>query len=103
LPRERLDVVQAVEDHADECWRALEIVRNPSNVAVWAFLTGGIASVEREQGARGSNTPHFDAMLGNLIFRRTVGGSARLAVRSTRRARRNAGARAALSPSQPAR
>ena len=30
------------------------------------MLTGGIRLVEREQAARGSNTPHFDAMLGNL-------------------------------------
>jgi hypothetical protein len=65
LPRDVLDVVQAVEDRADECWRDLWILPNPSEVAVWAFLTGGIAIVEREQAARGSNTPHFDAMLAN--------------------------------------
>jgi hypothetical protein len=33
---------------------------------VWGLLAGGIGVVEREQAARGSNTPHFDAMLGNL-------------------------------------
>jgi hypothetical protein len=33
---------------------------------MWAVLSGGIGEVEREQTARGSNTPHFDAMLANL-------------------------------------
>src|SRR5262245_6861035 len=67
LTREQLDAVQALEARADECWRALDLVRHPSNVAVWALLTGGVAKVERAQSARGgSNTPHFDALLGNL-------------------------------------
>jgi hypothetical protein len=73
LPRDVLDVVQAVENRADECWRDLRILRNPSEVAVWAFLTGGIAVVEREQAARGSNTPHFDAMLANLSRNLAIG------------------------------
>jgi hypothetical protein len=38
----------------------------PTTLATWAVLTGGIRVVEREQAARGSNTPHFDAMLANL-------------------------------------
>ena len=66
LPRELLDDVQAVEARADDCWRALEVLRNPSHVAMWALLTAGIAALEREQAARGSNTPHFDATLANL-------------------------------------
>ena len=37
-----------------------------TNVAIWAQLTGGIRVVEREQAARGSNTPHFNMMLANL-------------------------------------
>lgn len=65
-PSEVLETVRQVEGQADECWRTLQILQNPSNVAVWALLTGGIAAVEREQVARGSNTPHFDAMLANL-------------------------------------
>lgn len=73
MPRDVLDVVQAVEDRADECWRDLRILRNLSEVAVWAFLTGGIAVVEREQAARGSNTPHFDAMLANLSRNLAIG------------------------------
>jgi hypothetical protein len=73
LPRDVLDAVQAVEDRADECWQDLRILRNPSEVAVWAFLTGGIAVVEREQAARGSNTPHFDAMLANLSRNLAIG------------------------------
>lgn len=67
LPREHLDAVQALEARADECWRALDLLRHPSNVAVWALLTGGVARVERAHAVPGgSNTPHFDAMLGNL-------------------------------------
>jgi hypothetical protein len=71
LSRELLDAVQTVEDRADDCWRPLQILGNPSDVAVWALLTGGIAVVEREQNGRGSNTPHFDAMLANLTRSRT--------------------------------
>jgi hypothetical protein len=59
--------VQAIESRADECWRTLELFRHPSNVAVWALLTGGIARAERAHAAPGgSNTPHVDAMLANL-------------------------------------
>ena len=63
---ELLDTVQTVEARADDCWRALRILGNPSDVAVWALLTGGIAVVEREHNGRGSNTSHFDAMLVTL-------------------------------------
>jgi hypothetical protein len=66
LSQALLDTVQTVEARADDCWRELQILGNPSDVAVWALLTGGIAVVEREQNGRGSNTPHFDAMLANL-------------------------------------
>lgn len=65
-PPDVLEILRKAEAQADECWRTLQILQNPSNVAVWALLTGGIAVVEREQAARGSNTPHFDAMLANL-------------------------------------
>jgi hypothetical protein len=57
---------RAVEAQADECWRALQLLTNPSSLAMWAVLSGGIEVVEREQAARGSNTPHFDAMMGNI-------------------------------------
>lgn len=65
-PPEVVETLRLAEAQADECWRALQIVGSPANVAVWALLVGGIGIVEREQAARGSNTPHFDAMLGNL-------------------------------------
>lgn len=65
-PSEVLETLRQAEAQADECWRPLQILQNPSNVAVWALLAGGIGIVEREQAARGSDTPHFDAMLGNL-------------------------------------
>jgi hypothetical protein len=61
-----VETQRKAEAQADECWRGLQILYNPSNVAIWALLTGGIRIVEREQAARGSNTPHFDAMLGNV-------------------------------------
>ena len=67
LQREQLDAVEALEARADECWRALDLFRQPSNGAVWALLTGGVARVEQAHAASGgSNTPHFDALLGNL-------------------------------------
>jgi hypothetical protein len=65
-PPDVLETLERAEAQADECWRALWIVGNRTNVAVWALLVGGIGIVEREQAARGSNTPHFDATLGNL-------------------------------------
>src|SRR5712691_6514110 len=34
-PPEVLENVRIVEERADKCWRALEIIRNPCNVAVW--------------------------------------------------------------------
>jgi hypothetical protein len=61
-----IETLRTVEARADEAWRSLRIIGNPCDVAVWAMLTGGISVVEREQAARGSNTPHFDAMLANL-------------------------------------
>ncbi len=64
--RDVLESVREAEAQADQCWSSLEILRHPSNVTVWALLTGGIEKVEREQAARGSNTPHFHAMLANL-------------------------------------
>lgn len=66
-PADVVETLRQLEAQADECWRALQIRYYPSNIAMWALLTGGIRAVEREQAApRGSNTLHFDAMLGNL-------------------------------------
>jgi len=65
-PPDVLDVVRKAEAQADDCWRALQIRYFTTNLATWAVLTGGIKVVEGEQTARGSNTPHFDAMLANL-------------------------------------
>lgn len=65
-PPDVLETVGRVEAQADACWRTLQLLQNPSDIAIWALLTGGIEQVEREQAARGSNTPHFDAMLANL-------------------------------------
>ena len=61
-----VEILQDVETRADECWRPLEIFQKPSNVAAWALLTGGIDMVERELAARGTKTPHFEAMMANL-------------------------------------
>src|SRR5436190_15372211 len=64
-PSDVAKVLREAEAQADDCWRALQIRYYPTNVAIWAQLTGGIRAVEREQAARGSNTPHFDMMLSN--------------------------------------
>lgn len=64
-----VDVAEALrqaEAQADECWRSLQLRHYPADLAIWALLTGGIRMVEGEQATRGSNTPHFDAMLANL-------------------------------------
>ena len=61
-----VESLQQVEARADECWRLLRIMERPSNVVVWALLAGGIDMVERETAKRGTNTPHFEAMLSNL-------------------------------------
>ena len=61
-----VESLQRVEARADECWRLLRIIERPSNVVVWALLAGGIAMVERETAKRGTNTPHFEALLSNL-------------------------------------
>jgi hypothetical protein len=65
-PADIAELIGAAETQADECWRELQLRYRPSNLAAWAVLTGGIRVVEREQAARGSNTPHFDALLSNL-------------------------------------
>ena len=65
-PADVVETLRLAEAQADECWRALQILENPSNVAVWALLVGGIQIVEREQAIHRSNTPHFGAMLGNV-------------------------------------
>ena len=65
-PRETKEILQRVEAQADECWRSLRILRRPANVVLWGLLAGGIDLVERETARRGTNTPHFDAMVSNL-------------------------------------
>ena len=53
-PREALETASQVEAQVDDCWRILQIVQNPSNVAIWALLAGGIERVEREQAVSSS-------------------------------------------------
>jgi hypothetical protein len=65
-PADVVETLRQAEAQADECWRDLQILQNPSNTTLWVLLTGGIGMVEREQAARGSNTPHFDPMLINV-------------------------------------
>jgi hypothetical protein len=60
-PADVVETLRQAEAQADECWRGLQILKNPSNTALWVLLTGGIGMVEREQAAGGSNTPHFEA------------------------------------------
>ena len=62
-PADVLEVLRQAERQADECWRGLQIRYYPRNRAIWALLTGGIRTVEREQAARTSNTAHFGPMM----------------------------------------
>ena len=48
-PLDVLEISSKAEAQADDCRRALRILQNPSNVAIWALLTGGIGIVKREQ------------------------------------------------------
>jgi hypothetical protein len=66
IPADVAEVLRQAEAQADECWRPLQLRHYPADLAIWAVLTGGIRMVEAEQATRGSNTPHFDAMLANL-------------------------------------
>jgi hypothetical protein len=66
IPADIAEILCQAEARADECWRALRLRHYPADLAIWAVLTGGIRMVEGEQATRGSNTPHFDAMLANL-------------------------------------
>lgn len=66
IPADIAEILRQAEARADECWRALHLRHYPADLAIWAVLTGGIRMVEGEQATRGSNTPHFDAMLANL-------------------------------------
>lgn len=71
-PADVADTLRQIEAQADECWKTLQILQQPSNVAMWALLTGGIEVVEREQAARDSNTAHFGPMLKNLGLLLTI-------------------------------
>lgn len=62
-PADVITILDAIERTADDCFRALHILRNPSNVAVRAVLAAAIMMIEDEQNARGSNTASFDALL----------------------------------------
>ena len=72
-PPDVLETLRHLEARADECWRGLPIHYYPTNVAIWALLTGGIRAVEREQIARGSNTPHLGPLLKNLGLLLAIG------------------------------
>jgi hypothetical protein len=41
-PSDVAKVLKEAEAQADDCWRALQIRYYPTNVAIWARLTGGI-------------------------------------------------------------
>jgi hypothetical protein len=56
IPPDVAEVLRQAEAQADECWRALQLRHCPTDLAIWAVLTGGIRLVEGEQATRGSNT-----------------------------------------------
>jgi hypothetical protein len=58
--------VQALEDRADECYKPLQLLRTPYNLATWALLTWTVIQLESEMARWGAESAHFQAALLNL-------------------------------------
>ena len=65
-PQDVIDTLDRLEKTADECWRALDIVDRPSNIATWALMTQVVHIIEQRRARVQPHSARFDAMLGNL-------------------------------------
>jgi hypothetical protein len=54
VPADVITNLDAIERTADDCFRALHILKYPSNVAAWAVVAAAIMMIEDEQNARGA-------------------------------------------------
>ena len=55
-----------IESRADQCYKPLELLQLPANLATWALLTGAVGMVEREIKQSSGDSPQLSATLGNL-------------------------------------
>jgi hypothetical protein len=58
--------IDNIESRADECYKTLELLQLPANLATWALLTGAVGMVEREIKQSSDDSPRLSATLRNL-------------------------------------
>jgi hypothetical protein len=63
---ELIKAVRHIEERADECFKALSLLRHPSNIAIWSLLVGGIRRFEQQISQYGDNSPQLQSGLINL-------------------------------------
>src|ERR1700730_11461808 len=63
---EFIDAVRQIEECADECFKALSLLKHPSNIAIWSLLVGGIRRIEQQISQHGDNSLHLQSALINL-------------------------------------
>jgi hypothetical protein len=61
-----IEAVRLIEERADECFKALSLLKQPSNIAIWSLLVGGIRRVEQQISQYGDNSPQLQSGLINL-------------------------------------
>ncbi len=63
---ELINAVRDIEERADECFKSLQLLIHPSNIAIWSVLVGGIRRVEQQISQYGDNSPQLQSGLINL-------------------------------------
>ena len=63
---ETVEAIKAIERQADDCYKSLELLTVPGNLAIWGALTEGIRLIEQAMAAHGDNSSGLDASLINL-------------------------------------
>ena len=63
---ETVEAIKAIERQADDCYKSLELLTVPGNLAIWGVLTEGIRLIEQAMAAHGDNSSDLDASLINL-------------------------------------
>jgi len=63
---ETVEAIKAIERQADGCYKSLELLTVPGNLAIWGALTEGIRLIEQAMAAHGDNSSDLDASLINL-------------------------------------
>lgn len=63
---EVIAAIDKIESCADECYEALQLLHLPSNLAMWALLTGTVGIIEDEIKRSSDDSPRLSATLRNL-------------------------------------